>query len=396
MRYCSRCVMPETAETLGFDEQGVCSVCRQIEVKQDQIDWGQRGQDLDALIEQYRGKHDYDCIVPFSGGKDSAFTLWYLVTVKKLKCLVVRFDHGFMRPTIEDNCLKTLRRLGCDIVKFTPNWQVVRKLMYEALKRRGDFCWHCHTGIFSFPMWEALRHQVPLVFWGEPSSEYSSFYGYHDVEEHDERRFNRVINLGINAEDMLGMLDNSVSDYPVTLRDLKPFTFPPARDLRKLGVKSVFLGHFVPWDVRRQVDIIKRELDWKGDQVEGVPPEYDYEKIECFVQGVRDYIKWLKRGFGRTTHVTSIDIRNHRMDRETAEKLVAEYDGKRPAALDIFLDILGIDEQHFMDLVEPHVVAPRVMPSCESCQSNCNTDVPWDYGRWQEAVAMGKLPEAAQ
>ncbi|KJV07744.1 ATPase, partial [Elstera litoralis] len=172
MRICSRCMMPETAETLGFDEQGVCSVCRQIEVKQDQIDWNQRGQDLDTLIEQYRGKYDYDCIVPFSGGKDSAFTLWYLVKVKKLKCLVVRFDHGFMRPTIEDNCLKALRRLGCDIVKFTPNWQVVRKLMYEALKRRGDFCWHCHTGIFSFPMWEALRHQVPLVFWGEPSSEY--------------------------------------------------------------------------------------------------------------------------------------------------------------------------------------------------------------------------------
>ena len=70
--------------------------------------------------------------------------------------------------------------------------------------------------------------------------------------------------------------------------------------------------------MKKQVELIKRELGWQGDQVEGVPPEYDYEKIECFMQGVRDYIKYLKRGFGRTTHLVSIDIRNGRKTRDEA------------------------------------------------------------------------------
>ncbi len=382
MKYCQRCVMPETAESLTFDEEGVCSVCRQIDYKHSQIDWEARGQELDRFLEAHRGRFDYDCIVPFSGGKDSTFTLWYLVKVKRLKPLVVRFDHGFLRPRLQDNALRTFRLLGVDVHHFTPNWQVVRKLMFESLRRRGDFCWHCHTGIFAYPMWVALRQHVPLLVWGEPTGEYASFYSYDEEEEVDERRFNRFVNLGINAEDMIGMLDETISDYPVTERDLKPYTYPPAAELRKARVRSILLGSYIPWDVKKQVAIIKRELGWRGDEVEGIPPDYDYEKIECFMQGVRDYIKYLKRGFGRTTHLASIDIRNGRLSRDLGERLVAQYDGKRPHALDLFLEFLGISEEDFLGLIEPHVVAPHTMPTCEECRSCAPTKRPWDHHLW--------------
>lgn len=382
MKFCSRCLMPETSESLTFDAEGVCSVCRQIDYKHSAIDWAERGKAMDELIERVRGKYDYDCVVPFSGGKDSTFTLWYLVTVKKLRPLVVRFDHGFMRPQVGQNALNAFRKLGVDVHTFTPNWQVVRKLMFESLRRRGDFCWHCHTGIFSYPMWVALKYNVPMVFWGEPSAEYSSFYSYEDEEEVDETRFNAFVNLGINAEDMVGMLDNTISDYPVTARDMKPFTYPPAAEIRRNKVRSVCLGSYIPWDVKTQSELIQRELDWKGDEVEGVPPEYWYEKIECYMQGVRDYIKYLKRGFGRTTHLASIDIRNGRMTRDKGEQLVQEYDGRRPYALDLFLDALGITEEQFMAVVEPHVVAPHTMPSCGDCRSKMAPKPPHDFSAW--------------
>lgn len=381
MKYCTHCLMPETAESLTFDEAGVCSVCRQIEYKNTKIDWKGRSVEFDAIVDSVRGKHDYDCIVPFSGGKDSTFTLWHLVTQKKLKPLVVRFDHGFYRPNVQENNVRTFRTLGVDVINFTPNWRVVRKLMFESLRRRGDFCWHCHTGIFAYPMWVSIQQDVPLLIWGEPTGEYASFYSYDEEEEVDDRRFNAFVNLGINAEDMLGMLDDSISDYPVTARDLKPFTYPPVAELRKRKTRSILLGYYFPWDVKKQVEIIKRELGWRGDQVEGVPPEYDYEKIECFMQGVRDYIKFLKRGFGRTTHLASIDIRNKRLTRENGAQLVAEYDGRRPVALDLFLDFLGISELEFMRLVEPHVVAPHQLPSCEDCRAR-QGPAPKDYKQW--------------
>jgi hypothetical protein len=151
----------------------------------------------------------------------------------------------------------------------------------------------------------------------------------------------------------------------------------------------VFLGYYIPWDVKAHADVIKRELGWQGDEVEGVPPQYDYEKIECFMQGVRDYLRYLKRGFGRTTHLVSIDIRNHRMDRPTGERLVSEYDGARPAALDLFLEILGISEERFLALVEPHVVAPHQMPDCATCRARPNKP-PWDFDMWRQAVEAGK------
>ena len=51
--------------------------------------------------------------------------------------------------------------------------------------------------------------------------------------------------------------------------------------------------------------------------------------------GVRDYLRYIKRGFGRTSHLTSIDIRNKRMTREEVVKLVHMYDGKDPKHLNI-------------------------------------------------------------
>ena len=108
---CSKCLMPETSEALSFDDQNVCSVCRQVEHKQEKVDWEEKGKEFDRIVETVRGKFDYDCIVPFSGGKDSTFTLWHLVHNMKLKPLVVRFDHGFFRPRVEENAHKTFRQL---------------------------------------------------------------------------------------------------------------------------------------------------------------------------------------------------------------------------------------------------------------------------------------------
>ena len=374
---CARCLLPETHETLLFDSNQICSVCRNAEFKES-IDWPNRKDELDSIANKYRGKGAYDCIVPFSGGKDSVWTLYYVVNELRLKPLVVSFDHGFYRPNLIRNREKVLKSLGVDSLIFTPNWKLVQKLMLQAFLEKGDFCWHCHTGIFSYPMWVAIEKKIPLIFWGEPSSEYASYYDYSEVEDVDENRFNRIVNLGMAAEDMRQRLGEGFTD-----RDLLPFTYPPAHELVKLGVKSVPLGSYIPWDVKKQTEIIKARLGWTGDFVEGVPPEYDYEKIECYMQGVRDYIKFLKRGYARTTHLTSIDIRNDRITREAALGLVAEYEGKRPHALDLFLEYTGLTEEEFYEVAITHkldAVTPRV-----------NVQIgpkPLDMDQWQKHPSM--------
>ena len=386
LKRCIKCTLPETYETIEFDKDGLCNMCSGHEFKKESIDWQVRKKNLDELIEKYRGKYDYDCIVPFSGGKDSTYTLLYLIKEYNIKPLVVQFDHGFMRPTLTKNNERTFKELGVDVVKFTPNWKVVKKLMLEALKRKGDFCWHCHTGIFSFPMHMALKFETPLIFWGEPSSEYTAYYDYKDdeVEMVDEKRFNRFVNLGITAEDMYGMINTK--EDPVDHRDLKFYKYPNFKDLKKLKYHSVCLGSYIPWDVRKNVELIKKELSWEGAPVEGIPfDEYPYEKIECFMQGVRDYIKYVKRGYSRVTQMTTLDIRNDRISRENAMKLIVKYEGKKPNALKNFLEYVGLTEDEFNDIVSATAVPPykhdfkehseycNPIPDMNSCYSKFNT-----------------------
>lgn len=376
LKRCTRCGLPETYETIEFGEDGICNICVQQNFRNESINWDDRKKCLDQLIEDHRGRYDYDCIIPFSGGKDSTFTLYYLLKEYKIKPLVVQFNHHFMRPKLLQNNEKILRSLGVEVVAFTPNWQLVKRLMLESLIRKGDFCWHCHTGIFAYPMRIAIKFNTPLVFWGEPSTEYTSYYDYRDdeIEVVDETRFNRFVNLGITAEDMQGM----ISDDSFDSRDFLPFTYPPTRDLKKIRYQSVCLGSFISWDVKKQSQLIIDRLGWEGDQVEGMPWEvYPYEKIECYMQGVRDYIKYLKRGYSRVTQMVALDLRNGRMNRETADKLIAE-EGKKPPSLSLFLDYLDMTESEFNDIVMKTVVPPH-QPQFSEIEDAPRT---WDYDLW--------------
>jgi len=352
LKYCTRCILPNTHETISFDSEGVCNICRQAETKHLKIDWDKRKDMLISLIEKYRNKGIYDCIVPYSGGKDSVFQLWYIVTQLKMKPLVVRFNHWGFRPLVEKNNTKIFKKLGVDVLQFTPNWQVVKKLMLASLKKTGDFCWHCHTGVFAHTIQVAIRYNTPLVFWGESPAEYRAYTTHEELSEMNEKAFNDMVNLGIDVNEMYELLEGEVPR-----RDLYEYAFPAKNEIENAGIKSVYLGSYIKWHTKHNVEIIKKELGWEGQPVEGIPPIYDYEKIECRWQGIRDYCKYIKRGHGRTNHLACIDIRNNELSRSEGFKMSQEYDGKRPASLYQFLDLLNISENEFIETLQNNEVA---------------------------------------
>jgi N-acetyl sugar amidotransferase len=358
LKRCSRCVMPETQEFIAFDNEGVCTTCRNIDIKHEKIDWNTKKQEFKDILDQYRGKYDYDCIIPFSGGKDSCYAAYSLVRDYGLRPLVISYDHHMIRPQTVKNREKVLKKLGIDFLSYRTNWKLVKKLIRIGLERKGNIYWYQETGIFAFPMHMAIELNIPLVIWGEPSAEYTNYYAYNEAEEVDETRFNMFVNMGITAEDMIGFLRDDLADKETTMKDLKFHVYPKREELKKIGVRSICLGSFQPWDVKKQVEIIKDELGWEGDVVEGVPPEYNYEKVEDMLQGVQDYLKFIKRGYGRMSHLASIDIRNGRLTREAGMKLVQEYEGLRPGSLDVLLKWLDIDEDTFYKITKQHTVKP--------------------------------------
>ena len=380
LKKCTKCQLPETYETIEFDKDGACNICEGVKYKTENIDWKKRKLLLDKIIEDNRGKYSYDCVIPFSGGKDSVFQLYYLVKEYKIKPLVIRFNHGFIRKTIQENVNMVFKKIGADFIDFTPNWRIVKKLMLESFKRKTDFCWHCHTGLYSYPIRMALLHKVPLIFYGEPQAEFSSYYDYtvDGLDYENEDRFNMLRTLGITAEDMHGMIDKP--DDPVDKRDLIPYTFPNIKELKKLNYQPVTLGSFIPWDHHKNTELIKKDLGWKIDELEGVPSEINQhgEKIECFMQGTRDYVKFLKRGYSRVSQINALNVRNNRMTPDEAKKINEKYDGRKPPSLDIFLEYVGLSEEEFNEFIDRTVIPPNK----PNYQTNKIASKTWDFDQW--------------
>ena len=348
MKVCKKCLMPETQEKLTFNEKDICSLCTTGKRKTE-IDWNIREKKLLEILDKYRGKGRYGCLIPYSGGKDSSFQVYTMVKKYKMKPLLYSFHHTFLTKTGLYNMFNTAQKLGVEHLLYTPDKNLVRKLMKLALKENGDWCWFCHSGIYGNTMQIAVRYQIPLIIWGESVAEYRNDYTLDDFEQIDYYNFHYNKQAGIGWQKFIGK-------EGITEKDMIPFKFPSLEEIEKLKPISLHLGSYIKWNIPKQVELIKRELNWKDATVEGTYCRYD--KQECRFIGVRDYCKYLKRGFGRTTHQASLDIRENRITREEGIALVEKYDGKRPESLDDFLEEIGLSEKEFMEILSKHVVHP--------------------------------------
>jgi N-acetyl sugar amidotransferase len=332
--------MPETQAGLTFDEEGVCNACRNYEQKKD-IDWKRKQAHLEELLSRYRGKDNpYDCIVPFSGGKDSAYTLYMIKKIYKMNPLAVTFNYLWYNNVGIHNRDNTVRVLGVDQIMFTPNEELVKKLSRKSLKMFGDQCWHCHAGVGAWTVQMALQYKIPLMIWSESPAEHPAEnpVTFDDYPKADYEHFMTRFVKGYPAEKM--------ADKDIPLKALAAFIYPGLEELKKIDFNPVFLGSYIPWDAKKNVEILKKEVDWQETDYDGCYLRYD--RIECAYEPIHDYLKFLKRGFGRSQDRVSIDIRNGVLTREEAIRLVREHDGKKPKLLKEFLDYLGISEEEFM------------------------------------------------
>lgn len=341
MKRCIKCLLPETYASIEFDNKGVCNVCKSKKAKKPHTE-----NDLIELLNKYKEiaikeGRKYNCIVPFSGGKDSVFTLYSMVKKYEMTPLVVTFNHLFFTDVIKRNQENILKQIGADKIEFSPDWKIVRKLMSKSLIRTGDFCWHCHCGIYAYPMQVAVKYEIPLLIWGATDYVLEQDMG----KKRDLNFFQHKVNLGIQAEEMI--------DDEISISDLEPFMYPPEEELERLNIMGINQADYMEWNVREQVALIKNVLGW--EEAEFIEGSYiNYDKIECKYIGVRDYLKFLKRGYGRTCQLASVDIRDGLISRDEGLGLMEKYDGERPDSLTPFLDDIGWSENMFMDIAMKH------------------------------------------
>lgn len=74
MKYCVKCVMPDTRPGIALNGEGVCSACQSYERRKN-INWNERWKQFEKICDKYRGMNGngYDCAIAVSGGKDSHY-----------------------------------------------------------------------------------------------------------------------------------------------------------------------------------------------------------------------------------------------------------------------------------------------------------------------------------
>jgi len=348
MRYCKKCVYPDTKPQLKLNANGVCDACLSAEEKE-KIDWAARKKELEKILEQYRNKNGsrYDCIIPVSGGKDSHFQTHIIKNMFGLNPLLVSFHPRDFTEVGRKN-IENLKNFGVDCIEFTANPTVYKKLAKFGLEELGDAAWPEHIGIFTVPVQVAVAYKIPLLIWGEnPQMEYGGPAAIN-TKQYLDREWNEKYGGyfldKIKPQDMV--------KYGIDLKDLKPYLYPSDEEIRSVGVTGIFLGYYMKWDARSQVEVVKK----LGFNVLNEPNEgtyVNYENLDTKYVGMHDYFKFLKYGFGRTSDHASIDIRNKRLTREEGLKLVKEYEGKIPPKYyKEFLNEFELTEQEFLKICD--------------------------------------------
>lgn len=322
LRYCTRCIMPDTKPDLLLDEAGVCNACRSYE-RRHQVDWAQRHQQLLRILDRYRGDgSNWDCIVPVSGGKDSTYQVIRMLQLG-LNPLCVTATTCDLSEIGRRN-IENLKRLGVDHVAMSPNPVVRAKLNRIGLTQVGDISWPEHCGIFTIPVRAAVQFNVPLIVWGENSqNEYGGPAAAADNHVLNRRWLEEFGGLlGLRVSDLIGM-------DGIEARHLIPYTYPSDADLARVGVTGLFLGHYLPWDGLSNALIAQASgFSTYHHAVEG--SMVSYENLDNHQTGIHDYFKFLKFGFGRATDLACLHVRRDRLTRRDALDIVRRLDGRFP------------------------------------------------------------------
>ena len=353
MDYCKRCVYPANSRPgIVFDDDGVCSGCRLAESRPG-IDWATREPLLREILGEHKARqrekgNPYDCIIPVSGGKDSTFQVWLLRNKYGMNPLLVTYNHTFNTALGVRNLTNLIKQLDCNLIRFTTAPGAAIRIAKYMLAKVGDVTWHYHAGIMTFPIRTAVQYDVPLIVWGEHGfSELVGMHNYDDFVEFTKKKRQEHDMRGFEPEDLL-----EEPDCPLSRYDLAPFFYPSDEQIEQVGIRGIYLSNFMEWDGRQHAELMIEQVGFETAQSRERTFNL-YDKLDdIHANGLHDYLKFLKFGYGRCTDEVSFEIRRQRMTREEGIDLVAQYDHVRPSDTDIFLREAEMSETEFLDTIE--------------------------------------------
>lgn len=360
MNYCKNCVYPaSSAVPLAFDENGICSGCRTGN-QRNEVDWDRRRKLFERLIEDYRSPDgsNYDCIIPVSGGKDSYWQI-HLIKSYGLNPLLVTYHGNNYTPTGMKNLLNMREVFGCDHLFFTPNIDVLKTMNRLGQLIMGDMNWHAHAGIFTYPIKVAVQQKVPLMVWGEHGfMDLGGMHSYNDLVEFTYRYRHEHCLRGYEWTDFV----EAASKYgeKLTKQDMITWMYPTDQEIEEVGIRGIYISNFFKWDANEHGPLM---IEKYGFLEAEEPFERTYRTMsnldDMHENGIHDYMKFVKFGYGRASDHVCKDIRGGKMTRDQGIEIIKKMDPIKSKDLLRWLEYVGWSEEKF-DQVADTFRDPRV------------------------------------
>ena len=342
--------MPDTRPGIKFDEEGICYPCRHYEHRSE-VNWDERWQALELIADKYRGCNGnfYDCINTVSAGKDSYFQTYILKEKLGMNPLLVNVNNFSWTETGRHNWSNLLQEFGVDAHIMSLNPKVCKKMFKMALEKLGSPTWYFDKAIYAYPIQTAIKLGIPLIIYGENTS-----YEYGGALNGDNySALNQINNDVVKPVDWSVWLE---SDESLSMKEFNPAIYPLAEEIKKAELNPIFLSYFTPWSGYKNMQFARtrgfRTLDDTGEwKREGYLEQYD--QIDTVGYLTHTWFKFPKYGHQRVTEVASLWIREGRMTREEAVKMVNEEDWKLDRRmLRDFLDFISYPEEDFWRVVD--------------------------------------------
>lgn len=355
MRYCKRCLQPDTRPGVVFDEEQICFACRYEESKLS-IDWDAREAELKAIADEAKAEskrrgNDYDCIIGVSGGKDSTFQAVYAKEKLGLHPLLINCAPDEITEIGRKN-IDNLNNLGFDIISIRPNPIVAKKLARKSFFERGNIIAASEYCLWASSYIMASKLNIPLIIQGENAA---LTLGTAKNQEPDGNAFS-VVKLdtlrGGGVDCFIDLSEN------ITEQDLALYKIPNVEDMEKQGIKAVFLQYYAKeWSQVHNADFaIARGLTGRQDDLHDLGRYRRYTALDSDLQIPNQMIKYLKFGFGYATDEICYDIREGRFTREAGKWYVDEFDGKcGQKYIESACKYLSITEEEFWEVVDRYV-----------------------------------------
>lgn len=373
--FCRRCVMsnqrPNSAiefkhniktkkATLNIGSDGVCDACKFAEEKEN-IDWKKREKELLKLLEKYR-KNDgsYDCVVPGSGGKDSAMAAHLLKYKYGMHPLTVTWppilytDYGYK------NFKNWIEVGGFNNITYKPNGRAMKLLTKLSIENLLHPFQTFILGQKNLAPKIALKYKIPLIFYGENEAEYGNPIADNSSSLRDKSyfTFQNLDEIYLGGVSIRELIDK----YNLDLVDLMAFLPAPIDELEKSDIEVRYLGYYIKWTPQESYYYATEHTIFQARPFRTQGTYSKYNSIDDKIDDLHYYTTFIKFGIGRATYDASQEIRNKHLTRDEGQALVKRFDGEFPDKyLNEIMEYLGIEPQHFIELVDkfrsPHLWA---------------------------------------